>query len=99
MTFGAAKYGSHNWRGGMAWGRLAAAAFRHMAAWCRGEDTDAESGLSHLAHAAACVLMLLECTARDVGEDDRPTSTPVEPVVDTAGACGCGAHAGEHWRP
>lgn len=71
LTFGAQKYAAHNWCRGMAWGRLIGAALRHIFAFARGEDTDAESGLPHLAHAACCILFLLAYSKRRVGEDDR----------------------------
>lgn len=71
LTYGAAKYSSRNWELGMAWGRLLAAALRHLTLWARGQDKDEESGLPHLAHAACCVLMLLALTLRKVGTDDR----------------------------
>ena len=58
LTHGAEKYGDENWRKG-ATDRYFAAAMRHLWAWWRGEETDAESGLSHLAHAACCVLFLM----------------------------------------
>lgn len=71
FTYGAAKYADRNWEGGMAWGRLFAAMMRHCWAFWRGEDVDPESGLPHLAHAGACVLMLLAYTQRGIGADDR----------------------------
>jgi len=71
MTYGAAKYGAHNWRAGLEWGRLFGACLRHMSAYWRGEDNDKESGLPHLAHAAACVLMLLSSVITGRGKDDR----------------------------
>lgn len=71
MAHGARVYGEHNWRRGMTYGRLAAAALRHLAAWLDGEDADPESGLPHLAHAAASVLMLLESVMAGSGSDDR----------------------------
>lgn len=55
----------------MAWGRLLAAALRHLFAWAQGDDFDRESGRRHLAHAACCVLMLLALVMRGVGKDDR----------------------------
>jgi len=60
LTFGAKKYGSHNWRGGMKWSRLTAATLRHLFAFIRGEDLDPESGRSHIAHAACNLMFLLE---------------------------------------
>lgn len=40
--------------------RYFAAAMRHLWAWWTGEERDAETGESHLAHAACCVLFLLD---------------------------------------
>ena len=37
LTFGANKYDAHNWRSGIAYSRLMAAAYRHMAAFMQGE--------------------------------------------------------------
>lgn len=71
FTYGAKKYADHNYRRGMAWSRLLGAALRHLFAWARGEAADAESGLSHLAHAGACVLMLLDAELHQLGTDDR----------------------------
>lgn len=76
LSFGATKYGSHNWRRGMAWSRLFAATQRHLWAWCGGEDTDHESGLSHLAHAATCLSFLLAYEAQHIGTDDRWRTVP-----------------------
>lgn len=74
LSFGAAKYGSRNWELGMRWGRPYAALRRHMAAWWSGEDTDPETGMSHLWHAACCIAFLTAFEARGVGTDDRPSS-------------------------
>lgn len=71
LSFGAQKYAAHNWRKGMKWSRLLGAAIRHLFAWGRGETTDPESGLPHLAHAACCVLFLLSYEVTKTGEDDR----------------------------
>src|SRR3990170_2880042 len=67
ITAGAAKYGERNWEGGYAWGRLFGAAMRHLSKWWLGEDRDPETGESHLAHAACCVLFLLTFWTRKVG--------------------------------
>ena len=71
FAFGAAKYGDRNWESGLAWGRLLAALLRHLAAWSMGQDTDAESGRPHLAHATCCMLMLAASAKRGIGADDR----------------------------
>jgi hypothetical protein len=61
LEIGARKYAPDNWRfvEGRRW-RYFAAAMRHMWAWQRGEAVDPETGEHHLAHAACCVLFLLD---------------------------------------
>lgn len=71
--FGAEKYSPNGWREVRPGSRYLDAALRHLTAHADGEDVDAESGLSHLAHACACVLILIGLQARGVsvrwGED------------------------------
>ena len=69
--FGAQKYCAHGWRGGFHYSRIFAAVCRHLFAWWRGEERDAESGLLHLAHAGWGVLCLIDMTRRGNGTDDR----------------------------
>ncbi|WP_429137968.1 dATP/dGTP diphosphohydrolase domain-containing protein [Bartonella heixiaziensis] len=71
LEFGAKKYGANNWRNGMHGSRFHGAALRHLLTWFGGEHKDAESDLSHLAHAACCILFLMECEAQQIGHDDR----------------------------
>ena len=71
LEFGAKKYARHNWRLGMDYSRLYDAAYRHIGAFIEGEDTDPETGLSHIAHATCCMLFLLEYTIKGSGTDDR----------------------------
>jgi len=71
LQFGAQKYAEHNWRAGFAWSRPLAAAMRHLTAFNDGEDRDPESGLSHLAHAACCIMFLLEFEKTHPHLDDR----------------------------
>jgi hypothetical protein len=71
MQYGERKYGRYNYRGGMSWHRIVAAAMRHITAWNDGEDTDKESGVSHLGHAGACILMLCVLVKNKKGEDTR----------------------------
>jgi hypothetical protein len=73
LTFGADKYGDRNWEEGMKWSRVFGALMRHMWAWWRGERADAETGYSHLWHAACCVVFLIAYEARRSGTDDRFT--------------------------
>jgi hypothetical protein len=71
LGFGAQKYEAFNWVGGFKWGRLAGAALRHVFSWLSGEDKDPETGLSHLAHAACCLIFLITHEKRGLGKDDR----------------------------
>lgn len=71
MEFGARKYSDENWRNGFKWKRLYGAALRHILAHKDGENKDIESGITHLAHAACCILFLLEHELKGLGEDDR----------------------------
>jgi hypothetical protein len=71
LKFGAIKYAEHNWRKGFTWSRPLAAAMRHLTAFNDGEDKDPESGLSHLAHAACCIMFLLEFEKTHPELDDR----------------------------
>lgn len=71
LKFGVQKYAEHNWRNGFAWSRPLSAAMRHITAFNDGEDTDPESGLSHLAHAACCIMFLLEFEKTHPHLDDR----------------------------
>lgn len=71
LGFGANRYGRYNWREGMDWGRMLAAALRHLNAWNAGEDTDPDSGLPHLAHAGCCITFLIAYEKSGIGTDDR----------------------------
>lgn len=74
MSLGAAKYGPYNWRENKVQAHVYyAAALRHLAAWFDGEDADPESHALHLAHAAACLAILLDALATGNLIDDRPT--------------------------
>jgi hypothetical protein len=60
MTFGANKYGPHQWKeveDGK--NRYFAALMRHLTAYRRGEKIDPESGIHHLAHAGCCLLFMM----------------------------------------
>jgi hypothetical protein len=60
-SYGAEKYGRHNWRlhGDMD-DKYLSAALRHIFKHVRGESFDAESGKTHLAHAAWSILACLQ---------------------------------------
>ena len=72
LGMGASKYGPDNWRGGIEYRRLLGAALRHIFAYNSGEDTDPESGLSHIHHATVNLMFLgefIELNRKDL--DDR----------------------------
>lgn len=71
FDYGAKKYSPYNWAKGFTWRRLIDATYRHINAFNGGEDVDPETGLSHIAHAGACIMMLLEHQKRNLGTDDR----------------------------
>ena len=71
LTYGATKYEPRNWEKGMHWGRVYAAAFRHLLAFWNGEDLDSESGLPHIDHALCCIMFLSAYHKRRIGIDDR----------------------------
>jgi len=71
FTYGAVKYEEFNWANGFNWSRLIGATFRHLNEFNGGKDIDDESKLNHLAHAGACIMMLLEHYQRNLGKDDR----------------------------
>ena len=74
MGYGKDKYDEYNYRKGegLDYMRLYDAAQRHMLAWSLGEDIDPESGLPHLDHAAASIMMLSDLQSRGGKNDNRP---------------------------
>ena len=73
MGLGARKYGPYNWRTTPIRATVyIAAAKRHLAQWLDGQDDDPESGVSHLAHARACLGILLDAQSLHCLNDDRP---------------------------
>jgi hypothetical protein len=75
LMFGAKKYAPDNWKKvPNAERRYYNAAMRHLTAHQRGETLDIETGLSHLAHAACCLLFLLELPKVSISPlDVRPS--------------------------
>lgn len=71
LTFGAEKYDAENWRKGMDWSRLISSLLRHINAFQRGEDTDPETGLSHMAHAMCNCMFLVWYSNYRKEYDDR----------------------------
>lgn len=76
MLEGALKYGRHNYREiGVRASVYYDACLRHMMAWWEGEDTDPDSGVSHVTKAIAGLMVLRDAMIRDKMVDDRPRGT------------------------
>ncbi len=60
LGFGKNKHGIDNWRGIEDTQCFIGAALRHICAWQRGEQVDAETGIDHLAHAVCDLLFVQE---------------------------------------
>lgn len=73
LAFGAAKYDKYNWAKGMNWSRILDATYRHLGKFNSPHhpDTDEETDLTHLAHAATNILFLIYYEKFGVGTDDR----------------------------
>lgn len=70
---GALKYGRHNYRkDGVRVSTYLDAANRHLAAFWEGQDIDADSGLSHVTKAMACLVVLRDSMMVGNFVDDRP---------------------------
>lgn len=71
---GAAKYGPYNWRDHKVSASVyVAAAKRHIDAWWDGENLSPDAGVEHLAHAMACMAIILDAASVAKLNDDRPT--------------------------
>lgn len=74
MQDGARKYGPYNWRENKVIASIYVdACLRHLMSWHDGEECAADSGFPHLAHALACIAIIVD--AKETGNlvDDRPT--------------------------
>lgn len=60
LMFGAKKYARDNWKNVEPYDiRYYNATLRHLTAWKKGEQTDSETNINHLAHAGTCILFML----------------------------------------
>ena len=79
MLEGARKYGRHNYRvAGVRASIYYDATMRHLMQWWEGEDTDPDSGLSHITKAICSLVVLRDSMVRDMMHDDRPPPTDAE---------------------
>lgn len=73
FNYGATKYFRDSYRTGepIEWSRTFASILRHLYAFWSGVDTDEESNMLHLAHAATQTMILLEHSKFNKEKDDR----------------------------
>lgn len=85
MRLGIRKYGLTNWRHEPVSASVYYnAAMRHIMSWWDGHTLDHESGQPHLAHAAACLLILLDAKTSDDLIDDRPRCGMTATLIEQA---------------
>lgn len=73
MEDGARKYGPYNWRANKVIASIyIAAAMRHLQAWQDGEEVAEDSQKPHLAHALACLGIIVDALETGNLVDDRP---------------------------
>ncbi len=74
MADGAEKYGPFNWREKKIQASIyIAATLRHLGQWQDGEELAEDSQKPHLAHAIACLGILIDALETGSLIDDRPT--------------------------
>ena len=73
MLEGACKYGRSNFRiAGVRASVYYDATMRHLMSWWEGEDTDPDSGMSHITKAITSLVVLRDAMIQDMCTDDRP---------------------------
>ena len=80
---GAVKYGPYNWRSAKVAATVyVAAAMRHLLSYMDGEDMARDSNVHHLAHARACLAILLDAAETGNLVDDRPWPGPAADLLE-----------------
>lgn len=88
MRNGAEKYGPYNWREkAVSLMTYIEAAQRHLLAFADGEDFAEDSGVHHLAHAAACMAIIMDAMSIDKLIDDRPTPGAAAELLERQNEC------------
>lgn len=80
---GAIKYGPYNWREkGVALSVYYEACMRHLGYYWDGENVASDSKVHHLAHAMACIAIILDAEAIGKLIDDRPFPGGMAAICD-----------------
>ena len=81
---GAEKYGPYNWREKPVPSlTYINAALRHIYSWMDGEERSDDADVRHLAHAAACMCIVMDAASCGMLIDDRPKEGQAAQVVGT----------------
>lgn len=83
MANGADKYGPYNWRSKKVQTMIyLEAAMRHILSFQDGEENAKDSGIPHLGHAIACLLIIID--AKETGNlvDNRPVAGPMADLIE-----------------
>ena len=83
LANGADKYGSYNWREKKVQSMIyLEACMRHILSFQDGEENASDSGIPHLGHALACLLILID--AKETGNliDNRPTPGAMAALIE-----------------
>lgn len=85
---GAAKYGAVNWRVKKIQAAVCLnAAKRHLDCWFHGRDRADDSGVHHLAHAIAGLMILLDAEQQGTMVDNRPLhNVPLDEILTNIAA-------------
>lgn len=82
MQDGADKYSPYNWRKKKVKASIYMdACLRHLFGWFDGEESAEDSGLPHLAHAKACLGILIDALESGNLVDDRPVPGPAGRLI------------------
>lgn len=71
FEYGMGQYGHNNYRNAKSYRPFLAASIRHIMKELDGETVDKDSGLNHICHALACLLM-----AEDIKSQGKPLNDP-----------------------
>ena len=81
MMNGASKYGPYNWRAKDVVASIYVdAAMRHLTSWFEREEIAEDSNVHHLAHALACIGILIDAMENGNLVDDRPEAKNKEVI-------------------
>lgn len=83
MGNGADKYGAYNWREKKVQAMIYLdAAMRHLQSWQDGEENASDSGIPHLGHALATILILIDAKETDCLIDNRPKTGAAAALIE-----------------